>query len=384
VSPFVAGFYDSGTVTRATSFASKRLFWTGTLKPQLIRIEEKFYTDFFSLYAPEFYGKFDYTGVEELQEDLTESLDRAKKAFDLGWSMNEINETYNLGLPEKDFSGFRPMNYIKYDLNNEIEETAFNIDELEENLIENDEKSYKNPKIKSFSDNFIRIEGVMEKVLRSKLKKFFYNQRAEILKILNENKDFDTNSAMFLGKLGQIFDDSKQIIIEYVEPTYIESSKQATELAYKYLGVEKEFVVNPKILNDRLNKIKRVNDTVYKNLKNNLSSGISEGETISELSKRVKEFYNTLYNPSHQYLEKIARTETSSLMNGTQFEVYKEEGVNQKQWISEPDARDGHNIDGEVAPVNSPFSNGMMYPGDPSAGPEMVINCRCSISPYIE
>lgn len=393
VSPFVAGFYDSGTVTRATALAAKRLFWTGTLKPMLIRIEEKIMTNFFPNYAPDYYGKFDYSGVEELQEDLTDSLERAKKAFDLGWSINEVNEAYKLGLPEKDFSGFRPMNLVRYELDEKVEGSDFMVNEPSEqekptenseNEPEKEDKGYDNSQIKSYSDNFVRLQGGFEKVLRSKLKKFFYNQRVEILKILNDKKDITPEQMEILGKLGGIFDDSKEKIVEFVEPVYAESAQQAGELAYGYIGIDKEFIVNPKILNDRLNKIKGVNDTVYNELKKDLADGIAEGESISELSKRVRGFYNHLYNPSYQYLEKISRTETASLMNGTQFEIYKEEGINQIEWISEPDARESHQINGEVTTIGQPFSNSLLYPGDPSAGPEETINCRCTVSAVVK
>jgi len=34
-------------------------------------------------------------------------------------------------------------------------------------------------------------------------------------------------------------------------------------------------------------------------------------------------------------------------------------------------------MDGETRPFNEPYSNGLMYPGDPGGSAEEVINCRC-------
>jgi hypothetical protein len=36
-------------------------------------------------------------------------------------------------------------------------------------------------------------------------------------------------------------------------------------------------------------------------------------------------------------------------------------------------------VDGDEVPFDRPFSNGLMFPGDPSGSAENVINCRCQI-----
>lgn len=53
-----------------------------------------------------------------------------------------------------------------------------------------------------------------------------------------------------------------------------------------------------------------------------------------------------------------------------------------KRWVAVMDSRTraSHaDLNGEVRPVDEPFSNGLMYPSDPSGPPEEVYNCRCSI-----
>lgn len=53
-----------------------------------------------------------------------------------------------------------------------------------------------------------------------------------------------------------------------------------------------------------------------------------------------------------------------------------------KRWVAVMDERTraSHaSINGEVVPVGEPFSNGLMYPGDPSGPPSEVCNCRCSM-----
>lgn len=52
-----------------------------------------------------------------------------------------------------------------------------------------------------------------------------------------------------------------------------------------------------------------------------------------------------------------------------------------KQWDAALDGRtrDSHRrVDGEIRELDEKFSNGLMYPGDPSGGAAEVVNCRCT------
>lgn len=53
-----------------------------------------------------------------------------------------------------------------------------------------------------------------------------------------------------------------------------------------------------------------------------------------------------------------------------------------KRWVTMADelVRDSHAaLHGVVVPVDEPFDNGLMFPGDPSGPPEEVYNCRCTL-----
>jgi uncharacterized protein with gpF-like domain len=58
----------------------------------------------------------------------------------------------------------------------------------------------------------------------------------------------------------------------------------------------------------------------------------------------------------------------------------------QREWIAAIDYRTRHAhllLDGQLAAVDKPFKSEfgkIMYPGDPSARPENVYNCRCTIA----
>ena len=54
----------------------------------------------------------------------------------------------------------------------------------------------------------------------------------------------------------------------------------------------------------------------------------------------------------------------------------------ERTWLATNDSRTRHShavLDGETKPIDTPFSNGLMYPGDPDGEPSEVYNCRCAL-----
>ena len=79
---------------------------------------------------------------------------------------------------------------------------------------------------------------------------------------------------------------------------------------------------------------------------------------------------------------RMSRTEVVGASNYGSFEGAKQSAVvKTKTWVSSRDerVRDSHTvIDGETVPLEQAYSNGLMYPGDPSGSGTEVIHCRCT------
>lgn len=59
----------------------------------------------------------------------------------------------------------------------------------------------------------------------------------------------------------------------------------------------------------------------------------------------------------------------------------------ERTWLATNDSRTRHShavLDGETKPIDTPFSNGLMYPGDPNGRPEEVWNCRCTVAAVVK
>lgn len=118
-----------------------------------------------------------------------------------------------------------------------------------------------------------------------------------------------------------------------------------------------------------------------------ISRGIASGMMYNEIAEKIaKSFKNTPFNTAYNNAMRIARTEGHRIQitaaDHAQHKA-KEKGANiVKQWDATLDSRtrDSHmRVDGEIRELDEPFSNGLMYPGDPSGDAAEVVNCRCAL-----
>ncbi len=113
-----------------------------------------------------------------------------------------------------------------------------------------------------------------------------------------------------------------------------------------------------------------------------ISRGISTGMTFKQIAGQLKAKTNIGYNNA----VRIARTEGHRLQCQAGMDACykaKEMGADVvKQWDSTLDARTREShvaVDGQIREIDKPFSNGLMFPGDPSGGAAEVVNCRCAL-----
>lgn len=113
-----------------------------------------------------------------------------------------------------------------------------------------------------------------------------------------------------------------------------------------------------------------------------VSRGISTGMSFQQVAKQLAGYTNIGYNNA----VRISRTEGHRIqVQGAMDACYKAKDMGAdvvKQWDSAMDkrTRDSHaKVDGEIRELEKPFSNGLMFPGDPDGAAAEVINCRCAL-----
>ena len=123
-------------------------------------------------------------------------------------------------------------------------------------------------------------------------------------------------------------------------------------------------------------------DSLKVDIMREISRGIAQSLSYQEMARNLKNITSVDYNKSLR----IAKTEGHRIQNESAYNVQKkalQRGANiVKQWDSTLDkrTRDSHiKVDGEIRELDKPFSNGLMYPGDPNGGASEVVNCRCAL-----
>lgn len=113
-----------------------------------------------------------------------------------------------------------------------------------------------------------------------------------------------------------------------------------------------------------------------------VSRGISTGMSYSQVAQQLAGYTNIGFNNA----VRIARTEGHRIQTQATMDACykaKDRGADiVKQWDSTLDARtrDSHTkVDGEIRELGKKFSNGLMFPGDPSGRASEVVNCRCAL-----
>lgn len=113
-----------------------------------------------------------------------------------------------------------------------------------------------------------------------------------------------------------------------------------------------------------------------------VSRGISTGRNWGEMARDLAGYTNIGFNNA----VRITRTEGHRIQNQAAMDAgfnAVERGADLvKQWDSTLDGltRASHRrMDGEIREMDEKFSNGLMYPSDPSGAAAEVIQCRCAL-----
>ena len=140
--------------------------------------------------------------------------------------------------------------------------------------------------------------------------------------------------------------------------------------------------------------LEQLNETTNGKLREVMGDAAAEGLTLDEQALRIKQAFDTWTGDSGEDIDetramRIARTETVAAQNAGVLEGFEQSGIVEgKTWMTLGDGRvrDSHqDLDGDEVGLQERFSNGLLFPGDPSRGDAGErVNCRCTIQPAIK
>ena len=147
--------------------------------------------------------------------------------------------------------------------------------------------------------------------------------------------------------------------------------------------------LNTKISNGLYSRLGEDVAELKKTIASEVSRGIANGASFERVAQQIQ------FRMTGTYQQKggaLARAMTISRTEGHRIQCQgamdachkaKDSGADVvKQWDSTLDGvtRESHAmVDGEIRELGEKFSNGLMFPGDPSGGAAEVVNCRCAL-----
>ena len=220
-------------------------------------------------------------------------------------------------------------------------------------------------------------------------------QERETLKSMERSKVYqkqyqDALKTQVRGILDKMHQKEFKTVNEYLNGCY---NKAFTGNMYVLHGegiplivpIDQEKVVRAVQINSKINKglYSRLGedvDLLKRKITAQISRGVATGMSYSQMAQQLAGYTKIGYNNA----VRITRTEGHRIQQESTMDACyaaRERGVDVvKQWDATMDAntRESHQmVDGEIRALDEKFSNGLMYPGDPSGSAAEVINCRC-------
>ena len=240
--------------------------------------------------------------------------------------------------------------------------------------------------LESIYDNIENEEE--KKVLKSRMRsKVYQKQYQESLK------------KQVSGIIDKLHDEDYKTVSEYLEKCY-DDGFIGTMYDLQGQGIPMCFPLDQESMVRAVQLDSKISEGLYNHLGENysllkkritaeVSRGIASSMTYGQVAQQLAAKMTGIYkNPGGAlaYSMRIARTEGHRIQcQATMDACYnaKDRGANiVKQWDATLDARTRNShiaVDGEWKELDEKFSNGLMFPGDPSGRAEEVIHCRCAL-----
>ncbi|MBO5273204.1 MAG: hypothetical protein J6I45_01170 [Clostridia bacterium] len=187
--------------------------------------------------------------------------------------------------------------------------------------------------------------------------------------------------AIVKGELPDIF----ALNYNYTAYTIEQAGADVDFSLYDRATVENLMANNPDILPDPSPKLTRDMLWNRKHIAAEITTAILQGEDIGKVAERLR----NVTDMDERASKRNARTAMTSAQNSGRQHNYEKAaalGIKvRKKWIATLDGRTRHEhgmMDGQIVDYDKPFHYGpvtMMFPGDMTAPPWMVYNCRCRV-----
>lgn len=399
VPPSIVGLLEFANYSNMKE--QQKTFWVNTVIPKLISMSEVI-----TMHAESTGSKAgvvfepDTSTVEALRANETERATTTKTYVDAGIPVNQVIRALDLPFEEVDggdeprAAGAVPAQAGNAPSDQPSGKRIKALDDKAVDLVE----EQKFEQWKRFDRALSRREDAMEGSMRS----FFKGQHRRV------SRDLDSNAGAITIRKAKTIHDTIRLLFDidaenelmkkaagrHISGTYFEfavatarRAKPEFEFNLKDPAAEAWIEAKKIKLVQEANAftLEEISDAVVEGVEQAVAGGFSDSETIAQIADRIDEVYRFAVEGRSV---RIARTEVISAANAGALEGMEKTGIAKKSWLSSRDARvrESHKAMEEIGPIGirevfvSPVTGEkLLFPGDPSAAPSEIVNCRCAI-----
>jgi HK97 family phage portal protein len=383
----------------ATANQEVKSFWNDTVIPLIRHLEDIYWAEFFQyIEGGRYWGAFDLSNVEALQEGINEKVDTAKVLADMLWPINAINERLEMGFEPVPW-GDEPlvnMNMVPVSAVTSGATLEAKNGGSESAAKEGDDRSFGKRKrygkeddedeeadcvrIRKQAKEFDKEREIYVKRYLKKYKRYLFEYRKAVLEAVDKHYRATPDALATVIAQNQAHWDI--VLMNSTESIYFDSMGASYQLTASQLGATPFLTAtSPETIaawTERKNVISGVNKKMFSNVQTQVAAAIKDNVSVSQ----VKDVVRDVLNFQGSRAMTIARTEVGYAMSRARAGEMKKHGVEYTLWSTAGDAqvRTSH----QEAEAWGPVPLGEIFPPVECRWPldhwgpvGEVVNCRC-------
>lgn len=379
VPPELVGDHEHATYSNYQE--ARQAFYEDTVLPILDKLRDKRNAHLVPKFGANLYLDYDRDGIEALQESREKVWDRVLRAHAQGLlTDNEGRDA--LGYANVIGGNVRRIPMSVYLQGEDAQEISLSDDDSKQALLLKSFNLRTEEQKEVYWKAIDRRRGNYQGSFFRAIKKRFTEEQRAVLEAFESGGSVYAEAA-HLAQLEEWRKLLKQLGAKVMED-FGTSTYEGFKSAFVLREQKNEFNVYAeevqRFIEENVGiKISAISETTLKALKEAMTEGENLGESVAEIAVRMQTVYEG-FGGQRAFL--IARTEIISYSNAGSRYAAKQTGLDlEKEWISTRDDRtraSHEDMDGERRDMDEPYSNGLMFPGDPNGRAKEIVQCRCT------